>query len=77
MAGRVELVIERERLPPRLVDGLDQVAELGRETPRADQLEVRRPPEGFVLGPPAPHHVHVELRHDRVARHGGMIGEVL
>src|SRR5881394_45088 len=37
VAGGIVLVVERERLASGLVDSLDEIAELGRETPRADQ----------------------------------------
>src|SRR5258705_379929 len=75
MAGGVELIIERKRLLPRLVHGLDQVAQLGREPAGPDELQVSRPPAVLVVGAAAAHHVHVQLRDDRVARPGGVTRE--
>src|SRR6185437_3495700 len=77
VAGRVELIIERERLLASLVHGLDQVAELGREPARADELHVTWAAAILVVGAASPHHVHVELRDDRVAGYRRMVREIL
>src|SRR6267142_601198 len=77
MPRGVELIIERERLLPSLVHGLDQIAELGREPARADELQVSRTAASLVVGAAPAHHVHVELRHDRVARDRRMVREIL
>ena len=74
---RVELIIECERLLPGLVHRLDQIAELGREAARADELQVSRPTAILIIGAATANHVHVELRHDRVARDRRMVGEIL
>ena len=67
-----------------LVHRFDQITELCGEAARADELQVVRAAveRDRVLGAPdfvgsgaTAHHVHVQLRDDRVARHGRMIGE--
>ena len=77
MPRGVELIIERKRLLPGLVHRLDHVAQLGRQPARADQLQISGSAAGLVVGPPAPHHVHVELRDDGIARDRRMVREVL
>ena len=79
-------VVEGEAELVGLVHVLDQVAELGGQPARADELHVAGPAAevtavlrraGDVGRRAAADHVHVELRDDRVARHRRMVREVL
>ena len=64
---------EAEKLARARVHRFGHVAELRGQAPRADELYVRGAADGQVLRIAAADHVHVELRHDRVARHARMI----
>ena len=54
MAVGVELVVEVEAVAAFLVDPVHHVAELGREPPRPDDLEVLGPPPWMSDAPPRP-----------------------
>ena len=77
MYGGIVLIIEREGMTKLFVKGLDNVTELSREKERDDELEVAGPAAGLIIGATSAHHIHVQLRDDRVARHLRVVVEVL
>src|SRR5205814_9127720 len=76
MAGRVEGIVEGERLALMTVHVFHRVAELARQPPRAHEREVVRPTHRKIPRLASTHHVHVELRDNRVPRHCGVLREV-
>src|SRR5678815_2438940 len=75
MAGLVVREIEAEGLRLTGVHAVDDIAELRRETAEAYDLQVSRAGPRQVVDRAPADHVHVDLRHQRVAGHRGVIRE--
>src|SRR5437660_10364169 len=83
MAVRIHCVVERQRMLFRPIHRLREIAELGRESTRSDQLHVigiTVVPDSFlrdarvIRDRSSANHIHVELSDNRVARNGRVIG---
>ena len=86
MSVGIHRVIERERFSLAPVHRFGEVAELGRQPARANELQIIRisivahaggSDTGVVRRRAATNHVHVQLRDDRIARDCGMVGKPL
>src|SRR5438094_4282458 len=76
MPVRVIAVIELERGRELLAFHLDDVAELRRQSSRSNELQVARASAWRKRAWAATDHVDVDLSHDGIAWHRGMVGEV-
>src|SRR5450759_4908875 len=76
MPIRVKRVVEAEWSRLALVYRFHDVTQLGREPARSHELQIRRSATHEIERAATADHVHVQLRHDRVSRNGGIVREV-